>query len=147
MPDTARIHQRRLAPWQVGRALRHIEANLDQRITIATLAAQVGLSAAHFSRAFRGSLGMAPYAFVQHRRLERARDMMLGSSLGLSEIALACGFCDQPHLTNQFQRQAGISPAAWRRSRRAAAAPSRTGSSAKRPEPRPARGSGHPSGR
>jgi transcriptional regulator GlxA family with amidase domain len=123
VPDTARLHQRRLAPWQVGRALRHIEANLDQRITIATLAALVGLSAAHFSRAFRGSLGMAPYAFVQHRRLERARDMMLTSSLGLSEIALACGFCDQPHLTNQFQRQAGISPAAWRRSRRETAAP------------------------
>ncbi|MFC7610800.1 helix-turn-helix transcriptional regulator [Teichococcus aestuarii] len=84
----------------------------------------VGLSAGYFSRAFRASLGTSPHAFILERRLARARAMMLGTALGLSEIAQECGFCDQPHLTKRFRRAMGVSPAAWRRGqgRRPAAA-------------------------
>ncbi|WP_051014645.1 AraC family transcriptional regulator [Teichococcus cervicalis] len=110
----------RLAPWQVGKVLRHIEAHLSEPLSVADLAALLGLSTGYFSRAFRASQSLSPHAFILQRRLARAQAMMLSSSCGLSEIALECGFCDQPHLTRRFRLALGVSPAAWRRGAAAA---------------------------
>jgi AraC-like DNA-binding protein len=45
---------------------------------------------------------------------------MLTRDTALSEVALACGFTDQSHLSRLFRRCTGQSPAAWRRERREA---------------------------
>ena len=105
----------RLAPWQTAKLLRHIDARLAEEISVAELAALLGLSAGYLSRAFRASLGAPPHAFILARRLERAQALMLASPRGLSEIALDCGFCDQPHLNRRFRAALGVSPASWRR--------------------------------
>lgn len=106
----------RLAPWQIEKILRHIEDNLAEAVAVSSLAELAGLSVGYFSRAFRGSFSNSPHAFILNRRLERARLLMLNSSCGLTEIALECGFSDQPHLTKRFRRAVGVSPAVWRKS-------------------------------
>ncbi|MDQ1078114.1 helix-turn-helix domain-containing protein [Pseudoroseomonas cervicalis] len=111
-----------LAPWQVARITRHIDGHLAEPLSVAGLAALLGLSAGYFSRAFRASTAMPPHAYILARRLARARAMMLATPRGLSQIALDCGFCDQPHLTRRFRRAHGMSPAAWRRSQEEGAA-------------------------
>jgi len=83
---------------------------------IEDLARCVGLSSSHFSRAFKKSLGISPHAFIMQQRLERARALMLGTDMPLCEVALACGFADQAHLSRLFRRIVGNSPSAWRRS-------------------------------
>jgi AraC family transcriptional regulator len=45
-------------------------------------------------------------------------EMMLETDEALSQIAFACGFSDQAHLSRIFRRTQGISPARWRRLRR-----------------------------
>jgi AraC family transcriptional regulator len=104
-----------LAAWQVRKLTDHIDTNLSEDLSVARLAVLVGLSTGYFSRAFRTSFGASPHAYVLHRRLERARALMRHPAAALSEIALECGFCDQPHLTRRFQEAMGVSPAAWRR--------------------------------
>jgi AraC-like DNA-binding protein/thioesterase domain-containing protein len=76
----------------------------------------VELSTSHFSRAFKRSLGSAPMAYVSTRRVERARHMLTSTQASLTEIALACGFSDQPHFNRLFRRVVGMSPGRWRRS-------------------------------
>ncbi|MCQ4158605.1 AraC family transcriptional regulator [Roseomonas sp. GC11] len=115
MPQTPKDSPATLAPWQAVKVLRHIEAHLAEALSVAELAALVGLSTGYFSRAFRASHALSPHAFILQRRLARAQTLMLASSRGLSEIALECGFCDQPHLTKRFRGALGMSPAAWRR--------------------------------
>jgi transcriptional regulator GlxA family with amidase domain len=44
--------------------------------------------------------------------------MMLETSMPVGEIAIACGFADQSHLTRVFTRAMGVSPGVWRRERR-----------------------------
>jgi AraC-like DNA-binding protein len=51
------------------------------------------------------------------RRIEAVQRRLLETSASLSEIALACGFADQSHLTRVFRAQVGQSPAHWRRMR------------------------------
>jgi AraC-like DNA-binding protein len=108
-----------LAPWQESRAKEAMDANLDKEITIARLAYECGLSTRQFARAFRQSTGRPPHRWLLQRRVERAQELLLTSDKTLAEIARACGFNDQTHLTRVFGKTVGTSPGLWRRARRA----------------------------
>ena len=107
-----------LAPWQVLRIKAHVEAHLDSTLRARDLAVMARLSTGHFCRAFKRSLGVAPIAYIAGRRVASAQNLMLASNESLSQIALACGFYDQAHLTRVFRRHAGTSPHDWRRRHR-----------------------------
>jgi transcriptional regulator GlxA family with amidase domain len=106
-----------LAHWQVQRVKRHVEAKLEETIRVVELARIVRLSCGYFSNAFKVTFGVAPHAYVVLRRLQRAMELMAFTRAPLCEIAIACGFSDQPHLCRQFRRMTGVSPSAWRRDR------------------------------
>jgi AraC family transcriptional regulator len=111
----------RLAPWQVTRVVRFIDANLPNKIGVRDFAAVARLSSCHFARAFRGSVGETPYAYLIRRRIERVQELILATNKSLAEIALDCGMGDQARMTRHFRRIAGLSPGAWRRAHGAAA--------------------------
>ncbi|MGY8663798.1 AraC family transcriptional regulator [Bradyrhizobium sp. UFLA05-109] len=106
-----------LAAWQVKRAEDTLAANLEGDLSLADLANDCGLSASHFSRAFRQSTGLSPHQWLQQRRIEQAKNLLANRNLSLSEIALSCGFADQSHFTRVFTNLVGISPGVWRRNR------------------------------
>jgi AraC family transcriptional regulator len=105
-----------LAPWQVRRAKEILCANLDGRVPLQEVARECRLSVSHFSRAFRRSMGVAPHNWLLTRRVEAAKEKLRDDRLTLLDVALACGFADQSHLTRVFTRIVGLSPGAWRRS-------------------------------
>jgi AraC family transcriptional regulator len=104
-----------LAPWQVRRLRNHVAAHLSDRLATVELAAVTGLSASYFSAAFRVSFGCSPHAYVTRRRICGAQIWMTTTAQPLSQIALVCGFSDQPHFCRQFRRATGMTPADWRR--------------------------------
>jgi len=106
-----------LTPWQAKRAIAYIDEHLGTRMGTSELAALLSYSPGHFAYAFKLSVGMSPTAFVTKRRVERAKRLMLSTGRTLSDIALDCGFADQPHLTHWFRRIVGVSPGLWRRTR------------------------------
>ena len=87
----------------------------DGRLPIKEVARECHLSVSHFSRAFRHSMGVAPHSWLLTRRVEAAKEKLRDDRLTLSDVALACGFADQSHLTRVFTRIVGISPGVWRR--------------------------------
>jgi transcriptional regulator GlxA family with amidase domain len=112
-----------LAPWQLARVGGHIERRLASRLTNSRLAALVRLSEDHFARAFKVSIGCPPHAYVVMRRIERAKALMVGSNLPLSQIAVAAGFSDQSHLSRCFRDKVAAAPASWRRNAHECALP------------------------
>jgi AraC family transcriptional regulator len=104
-----------LACRQAKRALDHIEAHFGSQIEIREIAKLVALSRSHFSRTFKRCVGFSPRAYVSVRRVEQAKLMMRCTSERLSDIAVVCGFADQPHLNRHFRRIVGMSPGLWRR--------------------------------
>jgi len=110
----ARIHGG-LSAVAKRRVLEMIDAALDARLTIETLAREVGLSSAHFARAFKETLGRAPHQYLLALRLERARRLIETSNASLSDIAQRTGFADQAHLTRLFKRAFGMTPGALAR--------------------------------
>jgi AraC-like DNA-binding protein len=104
-----------LAPWQRMRIIRHIEANLADRLSTVQLAALVRLSASHFCRAFKANLGCSPHEYVIQCRIVRAKTLMRETGISLAQVALECGLADQAHLSRLFRRRVGISPSRWRK--------------------------------
>lgn len=104
-----------LAPWQERRAKEIIDANIDDGLTLDALAVACNLSKRHFTRAFRQSTGMAPYQWLQRRRIDKAKQLLARSALSLGAIAGECGFADQSHFSRAFLRIAGMTPGEWRR--------------------------------
>jgi AraC family transcriptional regulator len=104
-----------LATWQVKRAKEILSANLDGRAPLKDVAGACGLSVSHFSRAFRHSVGTAPHQWLLNYRVEAAKQKLRDRRLSLRDVALACGFADQSHLTQVFTRIVGVSPGVWRR--------------------------------
>jgi AraC family transcriptional regulator len=104
-----------LRSWQARKVRDYIDSHIAAPVLVADLCALVRLSEAHFSRAFRRTFGRSPHAFVIKRRVELAAQYMLETDAPLSDIALRCGFTDQPHLCKHFRQTTGHTPAAWRR--------------------------------
>lgn len=103
-----------LAPWQLRRVTDYMEANFPYRIELETLAAQVNLSQAHFSRAFKTSTGLAPYQWQLAARIRRAQAMLVNSDSSLTEVAHATGFADTVHFGRTFRNLVGAPPGVWR---------------------------------
>jgi AraC family transcriptional regulator len=114
-PATAAVAHGGLAPWQQRRIDRYVRDHLEQSIRVEELAAQVSLSVSHFCRAFKESFDDTPHAYIIRLRLALAQEMMLATADQLSQIALACGFANQAHLSKLFRHVVGEPPNVWRR--------------------------------
>ncbi len=96
------------------RVLAYIRKRLDQTITVEELAREAGMSASHFSRVFKETLGATPMQYVLAYRIEQAIKLMADATLPLGEIALACGFADQAHFSRSFKQVTGQTPRQFR---------------------------------
>jgi AraC family transcriptional regulator len=103
---------------QKTRAEAFLAANFARNVSLGEAASHCGLSRAHFARGFRQTIGIPPHQWLLRYRIDRAKAMMLDNPTNVAEIAIACGFADQSHLTRVFTRMTGRSPAAWRQERR-----------------------------
>jgi AraC family transcriptional regulator len=96
-----------LSRERLQRVRDHIEANLDDGLTLADLAGVACLSTYHFSRSFKQAVGVGPRRYVMQRRVERAKTLIRRSNQPLALIAQEVGFTDQSHLTCFFRRETG----------------------------------------
>jgi AraC family transcriptional regulator len=104
-----------LAPWQLRRAKQILISRLDEPISLAELARACKLSPGHFARAFRQTTGQPPHRWLMEQRIEKAKQLLVDSTLSLAQIAQTCGFADQSHFTRVFAQLAQSSPGQWRR--------------------------------
>jgi AraC family transcriptional regulator len=65
---------------------------------------------------FRAATGLTPHQYVLEQRLHRARQLLEQKETALADIAVACGFSVQTHMTDNFRKHLGITPGEYRRS-------------------------------
>jgi AraC family transcriptional regulator len=104
-----------LGPNRLKCVIDYINDRLGEDLRIQELAQVCSMSCAHFARRFKESMGVAPHQYVTARRIERARELLVGSELPLAEIALRSGFAAQSGFTTTFRRATGTTPYAFRR--------------------------------
>lgn len=77
-----------------------VHANMEDDLSLDEMAQSVGLSTAHFARMFRKSTGETPHQFVLRQKIERAKAMLRGPDARVLDVAVACGFGDEPCCTS-----------------------------------------------
>jgi AraC family transcriptional regulator len=104
----------KLPERSLARVVDYIEANLDHDLRLAALANVSAMSLHHFARRFKETVGASPHAYVLSRRLDRARGMLQQRNVTLAQVAAACGFSSQAHMTTTFSSAFGVTPGKFR---------------------------------
>ena len=105
--------------WEVARALaetrRYMEEHLDEPLTIPALSRRACLSATTFKEGFRRLYRLPVHAWLRQRRMERAAELLRGSSLSVLGVAQSVGYGSASQFTAAFRRQYGVTPAQYRK--------------------------------
>ncbi|HVX47600.1 MAG TPA: AraC family transcriptional regulator [Mycobacteriales bacterium] len=99
----------------IGRALTAIHRAPEHRWTVASLAAEAGLSRAAFARRFRGLTGQSPIGYLTSWRMDLAGDLLRESDSTVDTVARRVGYGDAFSFSSAFRRDRGMSPTAFRR--------------------------------
>lgn len=94
------------------RAREYMHSALDRTVTLEELAHHSGRDRWSLSRDFRLLFGTSPYRYLTMRRLDLVRSLLIQGQ-SLVSAALIAGFTDQSHMTRQFSKTYGLSPARW----------------------------------
>jgi AraC family transcriptional regulator len=92
-----------------------IDSRLATSLSLEELAGAAGLSVRQFGRVFKARTGETPHRYLLHLRAEQAARLLRTSTLPIAEIAAACGFSHQEHLTRVLRARTGSTPAVLRR--------------------------------
>ena len=92
----------------------YVDQHLDASLRVSRLARIDGSSIHAFSVAFTRTVGLSPKAFIDRQLNEKVIGQLVTTDQSLQQIAAACGFIDQFHLSRHFKRLNGMSPSAYR---------------------------------
>lgn len=116
-PVKTAVNGRSFTPRELRRVCEFIDANIGHDIGLAELSALVALSPSEFSRRFRGSLGVPPYAYLKQQRMRRGGELLTQSDRTVSDIGNAVGYASPTQFSKAFRNETGMTPTAWRRTR------------------------------
>ena len=94
---------------------RYMEEHLDEPLTIPVLSRRACLSATAFKEEFRRLYGLPVHAWLRQRRMERAAQLLRGSSLSVLGVAQSVGYSSASQFSAAFRRQYGMTPAVYRK--------------------------------
>lgn len=94
--------------------IQYIDANLNKDMTIFELSQTVHFHPNYFIRFFKTHFGVSPMRYIYVRRMEKAKEMLLGSSMSIHEVAHLTGFHDASHFSTSFKKHVGVSPSEFR---------------------------------
>ena len=92
-----------------------MQQNLEEPLLIRDIAQQAGVSPRKLERRFQQKARTSPLAAYRKLRIEKARQLLLHTTLPLAEIVAATGFGSRSNLTEWFKREYKTSPQAFRK--------------------------------
>jgi AraC family carnitine catabolism transcriptional activator len=98
------------APGVLKRAIRIMEENLEEALSIPQICKRVRLSQRQLDRIFGQFVRKSPVLYYRDIRLDRARSLVTQTDMRLSEVAVACGFASQTHFSRAYRERFGLAP-------------------------------------
>jgi len=109
--------QRLSVPTRIG--VRHpklslviqmMESNIEEPISPAILARDVGMSTRQLERLFRRYLNRSPKRYYMELRLQKARNLLMQTDMSVINVALACGFASPSHFSKCYRAHYNTTP-------------------------------------
>jgi len=99
----------------VRRARDLMDREYERPLDVAAIARAALMSPAHFSRRFRAAYGETPYAYLMTRRIERAKALLRGGNMSVTEVCMAVGCSSLGSFSARFTEMVGETPSAYRK--------------------------------
>jgi AraC family transcriptional regulator len=99
-----------LSDLEFARLCAYIEGNLEEKLSCADLSRAINLPLRVIYDSVKARTGRSPYNLVTEKRIERACVMLRDGDASIAEVAVACGFSSQQHLTATLSRRLGRTP-------------------------------------
>lgn len=119
--DLIGAHGNETAPWHVQRARAIIQDSYDESLSVARIAARVGVSVRSLQTGFNRFLGTSPAEYIRRHRLERLHVALLRADAveRITDLMLDCGIVDFGRYAQHYRKRYGCSPSdTLRKSRR-----------------------------
>jgi AraC-like DNA-binding protein len=113
--------QRRSRRDALARIARYVRDNLARRVSLAQAAGAVDLSPSYLAHLLKKETGRTFTDLVTERRMEKAQELLVHTTMRISEIAGAVGFEDEAYFARRFKQRFDVTPSQFR-ARAAAAA-------------------------
>ena len=94
---------------------RYLQEHLAEDVSLSVLAEQFHLNAQYISQLFKSEIGVNFLAYLTNIRMEKAKKLMLSTSLSIAEVAEQSGYGDYRVFTKVFKKSEGITPSQYRR--------------------------------
>ncbi|QFS83004.1 HTH-type transcriptional regulator CdhR [Roseivivax sp. THAF40] len=109
--------QRLSVPTRIGvrhpklaEVIHRMEAHIEEPISPATLARDVGMSTRQLERLFRRYLNRSPKRYYMELRLQKARNLLMQTDMSVINVALACGFTSPSHFSKCYRAHYETTP-------------------------------------
>ena len=102
-----------------GRAInsitRYLQEHLSEELSLSVLAEEFHLNPQYISQLFKNEIGVNFLAYLTGIRMEKAKKLLLSSSLSVAEVAERSGYADYRVFTKAFKKSEGVTPSQYRR--------------------------------
>ncbi|MGN0399036.1 MAG: helix-turn-helix domain-containing protein [Blautia sp.] len=94
---------------------RYLQEHLSEEISLSILAEKFHLNPQYISQLFKSEIGVGFFAYLTNIRMEKAKKLLLSTSLSVAEVAEQSGYGDYRVFTKVFKKSEGITPSQFRR--------------------------------
>ncbi|MGN6714997.1 response regulator transcription factor [Anaerocolumna jejuensis] len=102
---------------EMKKILNYITENLQEEISLDTIAAFVNMNSSYFSRYFKSKTGGNFIDFLTSMRIEKAKELLAETDLSIEEISAMVGHVNKAYFTKVFKKVTGVNPGEFRRKR------------------------------
>jgi len=102
-------------PFRIKSAILYIDENITKRIELHEVAALTRWQTTHFIRVFTKYMGITPYQYILHRKIDRAKALLEETTIPATDIAFELGFESYNNFFTAFRKVTGTTPDAFRK--------------------------------
>jgi transcriptional regulator GlxA family with amidase domain len=95
---------------KLSQVIQMMEQNIEDPISPADLAEDVGMSTRQLERLFRRYLNRSPKRYYMELRLQKARNLLMQTDMSVINVALACGFASPSHFSKCYRAHYSTTP-------------------------------------
>lgn len=105
--------------YQTRKKLQEVVAHMNYHFaepqSVGQYAQQCGMDRYHFIHTFKESVGQSPYAFLTALRLQKASELLSGSTMPIKAVAANCGYDNPLYFSRAFSKHFGMPPTEYRK--------------------------------
>lgn len=101
----------------ISKSVELIETQIENPVALQEIADTIHISLPHFKKIFRQEMGLPPYEYVLHRKIDRAKKMLADLEMPVTDIAFHLGFPSSQHFATLFKKMTSQTPSCFRKER------------------------------